>query len=61
MTGQRIGMKWPSLEVAIRNHPAMLDSSPAERAELFNDLLAMEMAAIIEMRNQEREREANEQ
>lgn len=60
MTGQRIGLKWSSLEVAIRNHPALINESITRRAEIFNDIQRMEIAAITEIREQERERKANE-
>lgn len=60
MTGQRLGLKWPSLEIAIRNHPGLVELKSKEHADVFRDIQTMEIAAIVELRNQERERKENE-
>jgi len=60
MTGQRVGMNWASLDIAISKHQDFELRPQEEKNEVFRNIQAMETAAIIELRKQERERKAND-
>jgi len=59
MTGQRVNLNWQSAEIAIRNKPELVDKTPMEHAQIFEQIQAMEHAAIVVLREQQR-RQNNE-
>lgn len=55
MTGQRIGLNKSAVEIEIRNNLELIDAEPRKRAEVYQDITAMEHAAVAQFRKQERE------
>ena len=57
MTGQRIGLNRTALEIEIRNNLELLNADAMKRAEIYQDVIAMEHAAVAQLRRQEQRKQ----
>jgi hypothetical protein len=53
MTGQRIGLDKKAVDLEIKNSLELLDATPRRRAEVYQEITAMEHAAVAQLRKQE--------
>ena len=57
MTGQRIGLNRTALEIEIRNNLELVNADAMKRAEIYQDVTAMEHAAVAQLRRQEQRKQ----